>query len=216
MRTFIILTIIFLLLSTTVLAAYGPPTGTRASNQQPTEQPKEKNDCKDQATMQERIRCRIQLPKEKKYDYLPEECRALGGGTAGATCIKRYQQLQPCFTIKNYQAQLSCGRKTLHWGTTSIQDEVHLCKAADNPTTCLQTLTEKTYDLIIFRIYMLEQQLQLWYDQGLISEQQTTATINTFETAKQQFRQAPTIAIKKAVLQQTQTIWKQLQQETHP
>ncbi|MDO8555786.1 MAG: hypothetical protein Q7R96_01260 [Nanoarchaeota archaeon] len=214
MRTLAIILMIILLLTTSTSAAYGPTTGTPET----AEEPPTKNTarpCDDLATIYERISCRINLPETQEYNYLPEECRNIGG-TTGDQCITRYKQLQSCFTTKDYDVQISCARKKLAWTTTTVKKEAAFCKTAENFATCKQVLIEKTYNLIKFRIYILEQHINDLYKEGNITEQQATKIITTLEITKQQFNQATTIPAKKAVLAAAQEALKKFKTEVQP
>ena len=71
----------------------------------------------------------------------------------------------------------------------------------------MQELEEKTYAFTTFRISLLQYQIEQWYQQQRITEQQALETLTALETAQQQFNQAPTIHLKKAALEQAANAW---------
>ncbi|MEK6904075.1 MAG: hypothetical protein AABW87_00610 [Nanoarchaeota archaeon] len=220
MKKIVLLAIVFLLVFSFVDAAIGPSsppsspsrsdsTQDRTSTSARTQEAS-KSDCKDLPTMKDRIRCRINLPEGSEYDYVPEECRAIGGGAAGDKCAKNYQILRKCFENKNYGFQVVCAKQSLNFKTGNVRDAIEACEAEANKLACYQNLKEDTYSLAKFRIYALDQHIENLKEQGKISEDTAVEAIAALEEKKQDFNQIQTVEGKKQVIREVQAIWRNL------
>ncbi|MDO8628403.1 MAG: hypothetical protein Q7R56_01455 [Nanoarchaeota archaeon] len=200
-----------------IIAAYGPsksaPETTNSKTSEQTNLPLTK-DCNDYETQRERIQCRINLPENKAFNYLPEECRGKKG-IDGEQCVQTYKRLQKCFNNNNYAVQHACAKQELET-TLPVQDALTACNKETNKKICQLQLAEKTYTLIKFRIYSYEYYIQELYQQQRISETLAIDSISKLETIKQQFNQATTITIKKQVLATLQPIIQEIRNHQQP
>ena len=162
--------------------------------------------CRNLATLNERVGCRLQLSdkdliQELQISYLPEECALANSEMKKESCVKLYSSLQPCF---NQQAnRIACAKRILNVG--DIATEKANC---GNSINCIQNLREKTYSLIKFRFYELEERAEEFLESGIISNDVATLFISNLELKKQQFNNAKSYDERRNIILEIRSLWR--------
>lgn len=166
--------------------------------------------CADLLSMFDRVKCRLSLtPAEQESElellYLPEQCFPLTGAEQ-AKCVQSYQELRQCQIFDNSDERVNCARQTI--GLKGRFDE-H-CKNATDKNDCKEAFKEKTYQLIIFRFYELEEKAEEWLAEGKIDLQTAADFITLIEAAKIKFSEVQSYEEKRNVILGVRDIWKEL------
>lgn len=164
--------------------------------------------CHNLATMKERVGCRLgladaDLKKDLQIAYLPEECRALSSDAEKEDCVLLYSKSQQCWSLPIGSSRNNCLIKILDIGDTG--KEKQSCKDA----ACVATLKKKSYALIKFAFYDLEERAEGLYKKGFISKEKAAEIIAKLEEQKIAFNKAASKEQKKQVILETKNLWKE-------
>ncbi len=166
---------------------------------------KDKFKCSELQTRKARLKCRINLPEENEYDYLPEECRALSGSARG-NCTANYQKAQKCWQFDRDERRFECARN--EFALKNIANERAECEAlGTNKSICMRQLREKVDLLVKFRIYNLEDKAGRLKNKG-VSEDRVVDLIAALEDKKLAYNAAGTKDGKKKVLKEVRELWR--------
>ena len=162
--------------------------------------------CHNLGTMKERVECRLRLTdadlkKELQIAYLPEECRALNNDAEKEDCVLLYSKSQQCWGLPIGNLRNNCLKKILD--IKDIKEEKQSCK---NPA-CFASLKKKSYALIKFGFYDLEERAENLYEKGLISKEKAAEIITELEQDKVAFNQAASKEQRKQVILETKKSW---------
>lgn len=160
--------------------------------------------------MEERVRCRINLPEKNEHlQFLPEECRGLGA-SAQKSCYDTYDSIQKCRFNDTDDARVSCVKSTLGV-PADIRAAMNACKDQD-PTQvgpCVSGLRSRVLDAVKFRLYNFEERAEHFKDAHADA---VVKFIADLERAKEAFNAAPAIAGKKQVLLGVNQLWMEFKQ----
>lgn len=164
--------------------------------------------CYNQATLQERVQCRLglsksQLRKELAIDYLPEECRTVSTDADKEDCVLLYGKSQPCWDLANTKERMGCIKNMLN--LTDIQQQKHACGTNNG---CLRNIQKNVYALIKFSFYELEERAEALYEEKIIDQEKTASIVAQLEEQKIAFNNAKSKEERKQVIQDTKKIWK--------
>ncbi|MBI2574891.1 hypothetical protein HYV82_03330 [Candidatus Woesearchaeota archaeon] len=161
--------------------------------------------CSELQTKKARLKCRINLPEENEYDYLPEECRALSGASRG-NCTSNYQKVQKCWQFDRDERRFECARN--EFALKNIANERAECEAlGTNKSSCMRQLREKVDAYIKFRIYNLEEKAGRLKNKG-VSEARVVDLVAALEDKKLAYNAADTKDEKKKVLKEVKELWR--------
>lgn len=129
----------------------------------------------DQAEMRERILCRMKLEpagilRENEIRYMPELCRTQEGAERDR-CISLYKSFGPCWEAPSVAERITCARGVLSLGE-NLKELTVACKEMEpaDRDTCLAALRAKVYDLVLFRMYDLEERAEELSEGGVSLE----------------------------------------------
>ena len=169
--------------------------------------------CGHLSTVRERVSCRLKLGREEAYEdneisFLPEECRALEGGKQ-EKCIDKYNKTQRCWKFPVGDERIKCVKENLEL-KKSHKDEKLECRKLDGEEKgrCVQELKDKSYDLIKFRFYDLEERAEELKEKGVANEDDVVELVAALEEKKIEFNNASTIKEKKRIILEVRKIWK--------
>ena len=162
--------------------------------------------CHNLATIKERVGCRLglsdaDLKKELQIAYLPEECRALSSDADKEDCVLLYSKSQQCWILPIGNSRNNCLRKIIDIGDTG--KERQSCKDA----ACVAALKKKSYVLIKFAFYDLEERAEYIYKKGLVSREKAAELIAKLEEQKISFNNAASKEQKKQAILETKKLW---------
>lgn len=166
----------------------------------------------DQADMRARILCRMKLApagvaRENEIRYLPELCRALEGAERDR-CIALYKSFGPCWEAEGRDERIACARATLGLGE-NLRELAVACKEMEpaERDTCLTALRAKVHDLVVFRMYELEERAEELVEGGVAVE--TVADFSAkVEQRKIEFVKATDMAGRKKAVLDLRADWK--------
>lgn len=166
--------------------------------------------CGNFATMQARVRCRLQLsPQELEAEYgiqyLPEECRAIANVVSQGVCVKKYQSFQPCWTKPVGDERVVCAQQVL--GLTRSTDE--LVRQCRGNRTCQLAVQDKVYDLIKFRFYELEERAEELLQAGAVDVGQAAALVSAIEEQKAAFNLATDNRQRQQIIYAVRRTWQE-------
>lgn len=166
--------------------------------------------------MRSRIRCRMMLSDDevRNVSFMPEECRLLANKTA---CIETYRTFQTCrLDLEGDDARAKCIRPKLGIGQ-EVREEVVACQALNGTARqeCFQTLRDRVFLLVKFRMYNLVYKAQKLQEEG-VNETLVLDFISYLEDAKIRFNNAPDIASKKAILIEVKQKWLEFVEQARP
>jgi hypothetical protein len=167
--------------------------------------------CGNLATMQARVRCRLQLSAEEleaeyKVQYLPEECRAIAGGAERSACVDKYRSFQPCWSKPVGDDRVECAQQVL--GLTKSTDE--LVRQCRGNRTCQLQVQEKVYDLIKFRFYELEERAEELLEDGAVDLDAAVSFVAAAEEQKAAFNAATDNRERQQIIYAVRRAWQNL------
>ncbi len=167
--------------------------------------------CGNLATMQARVRCRLQLSADEleaeyKVQYLPEECRAIAGSTEQSACIEKYRSFQPCWTKPVGDDRVECAQQVL--GLTKSTDE--LVRQCRGNRTCQLRVQEKVYNLIKFRFYELEERAEELLEDGAVDLDAAASFVVAAEEQKAAFNGAADNRERQQIIYAVRRAWQNL------
>lgn len=207
--------ILLALLSMLISAASGPSvTKTERKEERPSPKPGQVTaeeaatfKCSAIDSMIERVKCRLQLPEENEYDYLPEECRLVVNESRGK-CVSNYKKSQKCWASLKDSERFECARKAFGLaGTVTAQKSACDEMTGQNRSDCILQLTDKVDAVVKFRMYNLEEKAQRLMEKELVGIDTVTEFVAAIEQQKQNYNDAKTINEKKSVVAGVQKIW---------
>mgnify|MGYP001592270079 CR=1 FL=1 len=174
--------------------------------------------CATLPLLKQRVECRLGLSEkdlEAEYakQYLPEECRAVRAKKAQGDCVARYKALHPCWEESIGDERTACARDVI-----GIPDDLlaerKLCagkKVKKNRLSCLTTLRQKTYTLVKFRFYDLNERVEDFLkEHDTIDGRVGMQFIVTSELNKQKFNNARTKAQRLQIVKNERAAWKKV------
>lgn len=172
--------------------------------------------CADLLSMFDRVKCRLSLtPAEQESElellYLPEQCFPLAGEQQ-TKCVQSYQELRRCQVYNNSRTRIDCAKQTIGLQGNFNQH----CADAQDKTACKEEFRQKTYRLIIFRFYELEEKAEELLAEGRIDLQTAADFITLVEAAKIKFSEVQSYEEKKNVILGVRDIWKELIKVVRP
>lgn len=162
--------------------------------------------CGDLPTMDERVSCRLALTpqgvhRELELHFLPEACAVLSGEEQ-AECVEYYRAFQECWAFPVGTGRFNCAKRVL-----GIDGDISEAKAAcEDDEGCLGVLREKTYALIAFRMYDLEERAEDFAEEGADLALVTDMVVSVIEH-KIDFAAATNYNERRAVLEDLQEEW---------
>jgi len=164
--------------------------------------------CYERATLRERVDCRLRLPAEDYNQeianyYLPEECRFFDAGDIQRQqCIDQYKAYEPCWSEPVGDQRTGCAASVLALPADLTAARI----ACGTDVPCLTELRSKTYNLIKFRMYDLEERAETLIGNGATIESVTDLSV-TIQEAKNTFNQATTTAARRQVILDVRAAW---------
>ena len=194
-----------------------------------TPKPSESEDCKyvsqmvkklkcgNLISMKERVTCRLSLTSTEQQEelavqYLPEECRAFSSDTEKERCIGQYNKVQSCWQIPPGDDRIDCVKQKLDMRELRLEKAQCENKSSNEKANCLHALKEKSYAVIKFRLYDLEERAEMFLEKGADNNLVTNFIAN-IEGKKVEFNNAETTAERKQILLDTKSLWKQFIQD---
>ncbi len=174
---------------------------------------KKKFRCADFISMFDRVKCRLSLSGEEQegqlaLQYLPEQCAVLSGQEQDA-CVNGYQQLRQCQIYNDSDKRVACAKETIDMRSSFAEQ----CGQRADKDACRQEFNQKTYQLVIFRLYELEEKAEEWLAEGRTDLQTATDFVTLVESAKIKFNEVRTLDDKKNVILGVRDIWKEFVKE---
>ena len=153
--------------------------------------------------LKQRVECRLGLSEkdleaEYKKQYLPEECRAVRVQKLQTACVARYKALQPCWGNPVGEERIACAKEALDI-PSDLKAERTICVSLAKKTlasrrasaACLTALRQKTYHLVKFRFYDLNERVEDFLEEhNTIDGRAGIQFIVTSELHKQRFNNA--------------------------
>ena len=150
--------------------------------------------CGNLGSLRERVSCRLDSEeedqeKELELYYFPEECRALSGSERGI-CIARYKSVQECWKFPIGDERVSCVKRSMKLGP--IQEEKAACSnlPGEEKSACIMEIKNKSYNLIKWRFYDLEERAEEFMERGLADKESVILFIEKTEQNKAKFNEA--------------------------
>lgn len=170
--------------------------------------------CGDLDATKERVKCRLKLSddaynEENKLSYLPEECRAITDEEKQNKCIEIYKKTQRCWSFQIGEGRIKCVKENLGLIRSHREEKVE-CRKLDGEERgkCISNLKEKSYDLVKFRFYDLEERAEKLKEKGLANEDDVVELIAALEEKKIEFNNTTTINDKKRIILEVRQLWK--------
>lgn len=158
--------------------------------------------CSNEPTLEERIRCRYNLPENyKELTFLPEECRNMQDKERD-DCLHLYNKVGECWETKDGKAREACLKQKT--GAGELLQEKSKCSTTD----CLHDLREKYYSLAKLRLYSLEEKAEELEEAG-VGKELIIRIVTKLEQAKVGFNSEQTISGKKKVLEEARGSWQE-------
>ena len=177
--------------------------------------------CGDLASLRERIACRLKLEpvgiaRENEIRYLPELCRAASGEQEKTSCIALYRSFAPCWVTPPGAERTACAKSVLGL-VTDIKESAIGCKDQDEParSECLGALRVKVYDLVLFRIYDLEERAEELSKLGVPFEAIVDLSV-AVEERKAVFKKAGTKEERKNAVLEVRAAWQKFLSAAKP
>lgn len=166
--------------------------------------------CGNLATLQARVRCRLELsPEEVEQEYavqyLPEECRAIAAGARQSACVEKYKSFQPCWEKPVGDERVACAQQVL--GLTKSTDE--LVRQCRGQRACQLAVQDKVYDLIKFRFYELEERAEELLEAGAVDVGQAATLVAAIEEQKAAFNAAEDNRERQQVVYAVRRTWQE-------
>lgn len=165
----------------------------------------------DQPDIRARILCRMKLEpagilRENEIRYLPELCRALEGEERDR-CIALYKSFGPCWEAKEGE-RVACARGVLGLGE-NLKELTVACKEMEpaERDACLAALRAKVYDLVLFRMYDLEERAEDFVAGGVTVETVADFAVKV-EQRKLEFKKASDKDGRKKAVTDLRADWK--------
>ncbi len=159
--------------------------------------------CGSFGTARERLKCRIELPDDREYDYEPEECRATADATARGQCNSWYKATQKCFELPDDAGRFACARKAL--GVSSVRESIAAC---NGDSRCIGPARSVAFALVKFRFYDLEERSGVFWKAGA-SEATVLDLVAALEQLKVDFNNAKTNGERTQVVLQVRSAWRE-------
>lgn len=166
----------------------------------------------DQATMRERIICRLGLSpdgiaRENEIKYLPELCRAQVEGAARESCIRLYKDFEPCWGAPTYDERVACAKGALGL-QANIREQMIVCLEQEEPqaTVCADELRQKVYDLVLFRFDDLSKRAEGLIDRS-VPVDVAADLIVSIEEKKIAFKAATTKEVRRQSVLDVRAAW---------
>ncbi len=166
----------------------------------------------DQATLAERVACRLNLSeagmaRENQIRYLPELCRTMTDAAEQAACIAKYKSFDPCWSAAVPAERLACARTVL--GVSSdVKTQAGDCDALPfkDRKACHASLLAKVSDLVLFRMYDLEERAEDARETGASNADVAILAVG-IEESKVEFVKATSSQARKAAILNARTAW---------
>nr|MBI4157044.1 hypothetical protein [Candidatus Woesearchaeota archaeon] len=169
--------------------------------------------CFEEDDIEDRVRCRlnlsrVELRKEYKLEYLPEECRTIDNMTERQNCVRRYAQLQKCWKFIGDE-RMRCVDHELN--ITKIKEQKRECNLLDEneKQECRKRLKDNVYHRIKFKFYNLEDKAERFLDRGWVDNETVAVFIANLEIKKAEFNEAATKEEKRKVILEVRELWKE-------
>ncbi|MDD5110081.1 MAG: hypothetical protein PHI63_02605 [Patescibacteria group bacterium] len=169
--------------------------------------------CQNLSALNERIRCRLQLPKsalgQASPQTFPEECRQNGDSAVREQCVDLYRRLQPCTLPSGSPERIACAQQVLRISDVAAAMATCKEKPADLQMDCRNTLRDQVWTLTKFRFddLALRAEQLLKHGATLDAVVEFTAAV---ENAKQHFNLATTKEQRRAIIMELRAAWQQL------
>jgi len=169
--------------------------------------------CFEEGDIEDRVRCRlnlsrVELRKEYKLEYLPEECRTIDNMTERQQCVRRYAKLQKCWKFIGDE-RMRCVDHELN--ITKIKEQKRECNLLDEneKQECKKRLKDNVYHRIKFKFYNLEEKAERFLERGWVDQETVTVFIANLEIKKAEFNEATTKEEKRKVILGVRELWKE-------
>ena len=170
----------------------------------------QKMKCGGYLSIEDRVKCRINLPEEEKDEYdnfFPEECRTW---TDQDACVNVYRTVQPCWKKADSPSRISCLRQKVGVLDVSAQKKTCAEMRGEEKTACKNKLRKDVYTLAKLRLYNLEEAAEELEEEEKITEEQLIDFVVKMEQSKMTFNEATTKQQRKEVILQAQRYWLEL------
>ena len=162
--------------------------------------------CHNLPSLEERVRCRIQLEDaeldtELDIAYLPEECRTKSDVLSKERCVKLYAESLTCWGLKIGQ-RMGCIKNMLNLGDLNSQRSQ--CKG---DKVCLDNFKKNAHYLIKFRFYELEERAEEAYEKGIITEDQVVDIVSKLESKKVEYNNVGSKLERVKILNEVKQLW---------
>lgn len=167
----------------------------------------------DQPTLAERVACRLKLSeagmaRENQIRYLPELCRTMNDAAEQSDCIAKYKSFDPCWSAADSADRLVCARTVL--GVSSdVKSQAADCDdlpSASGRKICHASLLSKVSDLVLFRLYDLEERAEDSRKDG-VGNDVVAALAVSIEQSKAEFVKATDNRERKAAIMDARAAW---------
>lgn len=129
--------------------------------------------CGNIAVLRERVECRLRLvpaglARELEIQFLPEACKAFAVGDTRAECISLYKSFDPCWSLPLGDRRNLCAKDVLGL-SEDVSTDVASCQelSVSEAVECMSSLRARVHDMILFRIYDLEERAEELLDMGV-------------------------------------------------
>src|SRR3989344_4969029 len=180
---------------------------------QPAKAPEQQLLCGDKPTRRERVKCRLDLDKEKlEYEYelkfLPEECIPLAENKK-QKCIQIYKDVQKCWKFSQDESRGSCIKTQLKF--KGVSEEIRECTVLkrEEKSKCIDDVKENVFTITKFKMYNLEEKAEILLEEGKASPDIVADLITEIEGKKIEFNLAGSIAEKRQIISQVNQLWKE-------
>ena len=179
------------------------------SSQQTKQIDPEELKCGGLLELEDRVRCRINLESEQEeyQNFFPEECR---NREDSEKCHQLYRSVSECWDLSPSEKRINCLKAKIN--LNDIKKERESCSNIN----CKIELNEKLKTMIKLRFYNLEEQAEILEEKGLLQEDDLVEFVTEIERKKSEFNDADTKEEMRNIIQDVQSLWKDLMIKLKP
>ena len=168
--------------------------------------------CGGYLDIDDRVKCRVSLREEQEGEwenFFPEECKAWKPETQ-PKCLEFYTSVRECWKFENGIARINCVKRQVK--LTDVLTEKANCNALDEnkKEQCNKDLKYKVNAVVKFRLYNLEEEAELFYEEGKITKEDLVNFVVFLEKSKLEYNKAQNKDEKKAIILKARKAWIEL------
>ncbi|TSC56823.1 MAG: hypothetical protein G01um101418_224 [Parcubacteria group bacterium Gr01-1014_18] len=168
--------------------------------------------CGQLDTLEKRVSCRLKLSEselasEFKLLYYPEYCKTGKTDDWKKGCIALYQSFGKCWKMPVGEKRVGCAKEVLSIGDLNKEKDACIGKKGTEKTACVEAMTKKVKNFVLFNLYELSQKAETLLKQGKATTEQVAAFDVYIETKKQELQTKNTVADWKRIAGEVKAKW---------